>query len=179
MCNTCNKPRVSRYLLWTPKYEQVRISHGRFKTYVTSASVQKDAEGSKGLCSNLDGPRHYHTKQSKSERERQIPYDITYMRTLKYDTGQYIYETKADSQTRRQTCGCQGKVWEFGISRSKLTHIGWIHNKVLLYGTGNWIPYPVIKHDGKEHEKEYAHVSHSAGQQKLTQHCKSTTLQKN
>ena len=34
----------------------------------------------------MDGPRYYHTKRSKSERERQIPYDITYTWHLKYDT---------------------------------------------------------------------------------------------
>ena len=31
----------------------------------------------------MDGPREYHTKWSKSGRERQIPYDITYMWNLK------------------------------------------------------------------------------------------------
>ena len=35
---------------------------------------------------------------SKSERERQIPYDITYMWNLKYDTYEPIYETETDSQ---------------------------------------------------------------------------------
>ena len=29
----------------------------------------------------------YHTRQSKSDRERQIPYDITYMWNLKNDAG--------------------------------------------------------------------------------------------
>ena len=33
----------------------------------------------------------------KSDKERQIPYDITYMWNLKYDTNELIYET--DSQT--------------------------------------------------------------------------------
>ena len=47
----------------------------------------------------MDGPRDYHTKWSKSERERQIPYDIAYMWTLKYDTNELIYETETDSQT--------------------------------------------------------------------------------
>ena len=37
--------------------------------------------------------------QSKSKRERQIPYDITYMWNLKYDTNEPIYETETDSQT--------------------------------------------------------------------------------
>ena len=43
----------------------------------------------------MDRHRHYHTK---SERESQIPYDITYMWNLKCDTNELIYETEADSQ---------------------------------------------------------------------------------
>ena len=50
-------------------------------------------------CSNMDGPRDYHTKWSKSERERKIPYDITYMWNLKYDTNELICETETDSRT--------------------------------------------------------------------------------
>ena len=34
----------------------------------------------------------------KSERERQIPYDITYMWNLKYGTNEPIYETERDSE---------------------------------------------------------------------------------
>ena len=33
-----------------------------------------------------------------SQKERQWPYDITYMWNLKYDTNEHIYETKTDSQ---------------------------------------------------------------------------------
>ena len=59
------------------------------------------------MCSNnMDGPRDYHTKWSKSEREKQIPYAITYMWNLKYDTNnnkyvtkELIYETETESQT--------------------------------------------------------------------------------
>ena len=47
----------------------------------------------------MDEPRDYHTKGSKLERERQIPYDITYMWNRKYDTNEPIYET--DPQTWR------------------------------------------------------------------------------
>ena len=56
-------------------------------------------EWNNAICSNMDGPRDYHTKWSKSARERQIPYDITYMWNLKYDTNEHIYETETDSQT--------------------------------------------------------------------------------
>ena len=38
---------------------------------------------------------------SKSQRERQIPYDIIYMWNLKYGTSELIYETETDSQTQR------------------------------------------------------------------------------
>ena len=41
--------------------------------------------------------------------------------------------------------GGRGKKWKFGISRCKLVYIEWINNKVLLYSTGNYIQYPVIK----------------------------------
>ena len=34
---------------------------------------------------------------SKSERERQIPYDITYMQNLNYGTYEPIYKTQTDS----------------------------------------------------------------------------------
>ena len=58
---------------------------------------------------------------------------------------------------REQTCGCQaggggrgGKDWEFGVSRCKLVCIEWRNTKVLLSGTGNYIQYPVIGHNGKD-----------------------------
>ena len=45
--------------------------------------------------------------------------------------------------------------WEFGVSRYKLSYIGRVNNKVLIYSTGNYIQYPVTSHNRKEHEKEY------------------------
>ena len=50
------------------------------------------------MCSNMDGPKDYHTEWSQSERERQIPYDITYM-WINYETNELIYKKEADSQT--------------------------------------------------------------------------------
>ena len=40
-------------------------------------------------------------KQNKSERERQIPYDITYVWNIKYDTNELNYETELNSQLQR------------------------------------------------------------------------------
>ena len=56
-------------------------------------------EWNNAICSNMNGPRDYHTKWSKSEGGRQVPYEITCMWNLKYDTNELIYETETDSQT--------------------------------------------------------------------------------
>ena len=46
------------------------------------------------------GPRDCHTEWSKSDRERQISYDITYMWNLKKKgTNELIYKAETDSQT--------------------------------------------------------------------------------
>ena len=40
-------------------------------------------EWNNAICSNIEGPRDCHTEWSKSDRERQISYDIAYMWNLK------------------------------------------------------------------------------------------------
>ena len=40
-------------------------------------------EWNNAICSNMDGPRDYHSEWSKSDRERQISYDHTYVWNLK------------------------------------------------------------------------------------------------
>ena len=52
--------------------------------------TQSQKEWHDDICSNMDRPRDYHTNWNKSERERQVPYDITYMWNLKYDTNDLI-----------------------------------------------------------------------------------------
>ena len=87
----------------------------------------------------MDEPRDYHTKWRKSERERQIPYDITWMWNLKYDTNELVYETETDSQTERTGLWLPkgrgsggGMDWEFEISRCKLLHLHLIsHSEVM------------------------------------------------
>ena len=55
-----------------------------------------EKEWNNAICSSMDGPADYH---NKSERERQIPYDITYMWNLKYNRNEPIYNTERESQT--------------------------------------------------------------------------------
>ena len=39
-------------------------------------------EGNLTFCDNMDGPGEYHAKWNKPVRERQVPYDLTYMWNL-------------------------------------------------------------------------------------------------
>ena len=55
----------------------------------------------------MGGPRDYCTKWGKSERGWQIPYDITSMWNLKYNTKQTYLQNKLTHRYREQTCGCQ------------------------------------------------------------------------
>ena len=43
-----------------------------------------------------------------SQKEREIPYDISYMWNLKYDTNELICQMETDLENRDQTVGCQG-----------------------------------------------------------------------
>ena len=61
--------------------------------------LSQEKEWNNAICNNMDGPRDYHTKWSKSEKERQIVYDIIYMWNLKTDTNEHIYRTEIGSQT--------------------------------------------------------------------------------
>ena len=47
-------------------------------------------------------------------------------------------------------------VW--GEQMSTITY-EWINNEVLLYSTGNYIPYPMVNHNEKEDEKEYTYIT--------------------
>ena len=79
------------------------------------------------ISSNMDGTRDDPTNWSKSDRERQIPYDITCMWNLKYYTNELIYETETRLQMQKKNSWLPkgkseggGIILEFGISRYKL-----------------------------------------------------------
>ena len=46
--------------------------------------------------------------EKKSERERQILYDITYMWNLKYATNELIYETETDTENKLRVAKGKG-----------------------------------------------------------------------
>ena len=104
-------------------------------------SHQKECNNA--VCSISRQPEMIILSEGKLERERLIPYEITYMGNLKYGTSEPIYKTETNSQTQRpdlwllkRGAVTGGKDWEFGVSRCKLLYIGWLNSKVLLYSTG-------------------------------------------
>ena len=67
---------------------------GRCGIYTNGILLSHKKEQNNAICSNMDGTRDSHTKWSKSERERQIPYDITYIWNLIWGTNESIYRKK-------------------------------------------------------------------------------------
>jgi len=104
------------------------------------------------ICSKMDGTRDSHPKWSNSERETQIPYDITYILNLIYGTSEPFHR-KENHGHGEESCGCQGggsgMDWESAASRFKLLHLGWISNEILLYSTRSYIQSLVMEHDGE------------------------------
>ena len=73
-----------------------------FNLFIQGAlNAQVLKEWNNAICSNMHEPRDGHTEWSKSDRERQIPWDITYVWNVKYDTNELIYEAETDSQRQR------------------------------------------------------------------------------
>ena len=81
---------------------------------------------------------------SKSERERQIPYYITYIWNLMHDTNDPFHRKKNSCSWRTELWlprgrGGSGMDWEFGVNTCKLLPLEWITNEILLYSTMNYI----------------------------------------
>ena len=80
----------------------------------------------------MDGPRDCHTEWSRSDRERQILYDITYMWILKKQRMIQVNlftKQKQIPRLRERTYGYQGGgwgggiEWEFGIDMYTLLYL--------------------------------------------------------
>ena len=92
----------------------------------------------------------------RSERERRILYDFTYMWHLKYGTSEpYLQNRNRLTDTKNRLVVAKGNSGEAGWMESlglvdhKLLHIEWISNEVLLYSTGNYIQSVGLEQDGR------------------------------
>ena len=83
--------------VYTHKYIYTHIYTHTYTHPYNGILLSYKKEWNNAIYSNVDGFRAYHTKWSKSERESQIPYNITYMWNFKYDLNEIIYETKSET----------------------------------------------------------------------------------
>ena len=98
-----------------------------------------------------DGTGDSHSEWSKSERKRQIPYNITYIWNL-INSKNEAFHRKENHGHGEETCGCQGGMggsgmeWELGVNRCRLLPLEWISNEILLCRGGNlWC---LVTYDG-------------------------------
>ena len=71
-------------------------------------------EWNNAMCSNMDGPRDYHTKRSKSERDK---YAITDMWNLRYETKTGLQTSRTHLWLPRGRRDEGEKDREFGVCR--------------------------------------------------------------
>ena len=64
------------------------------------------------ICNNMDGPRDYHTKRSKSERDKYILLLICGIQKKK-ETNELIFQTEGDSDTENKPMITKGR-WKEG-----------------------------------------------------------------
>ena len=79
-------------------------------------------------------------KRSKSDREREISYDIAYMWNQKKSYKLTYLQNRnrlIDLESELMAKGKGGKDWEFGMDKHTLLYLEWITNKDPLYCTGN------------------------------------------
>ena len=62
--------------------------------------------------------------------------------------------TKSPMITKGGRGGRINQEFEININTILLIYKKQINNKIVLYSTGNYIHYPIVKHNGKEYEKE-------------------------
>ena len=129
----------------------------------------------------MDGTRDYHTKWSKSDKDKYCMISLI-SGIQKVMLTNLCAKQKQTHRHRDQTCRCPGRGggwgregWEFGISRCKLVYIPILRDGP-AYSTGSDIQHPLINHNGK-HKRMPIWPNHSSAQHKLTQPWKSTTRQ--
>ena len=111
---------------WTDKEDVVHIYNGILLSHIK--------EWKNAICSDMEGHRDCHTEWSKSDRERQISYDITYMWNLKKMVQVNLFtKQKLSHRYRKQTYGYQGGKG----GRDNLGYWDW-HIHTIIYKIDNY-----------------------------------------
>ena len=77
-----------------------------------------------------------------SQKKTNIIYNITYMESKIWHKSTYLQNRNRHTDIENRLVVAKGMGrgsrmdWEFGASRCKLLHLGWISNEIPLYSTG-------------------------------------------
>ena len=90
-------------------------------------------EWNNAFCSNMNGPRNCHTEWNKSDKERQISYDIIYMWNLKKGyKWTYLQDRNRGTDVENKLMVTRGKG-----SKDKLGDCD-LHIQTTMYKIDNW-----------------------------------------
>ena len=97
-------------------------------------------------------------------RERQKPYDITYIWYLIYSMNEHFHR-KENHRLGEQNVVARGEEegswmdWEIGVNRCKLLLLEWINNEILLCSsTENYVQIRIMEHDNGRKNYVYMYV---------------------
>ena len=94
-------------------------------------------EWNNATCSSMDGPGDYHTKWSKSNRQKKYHMISLKCGILKNDISEFIYKIETDSHTLKINLWLpKGKVWE----RNGLGIWDWPMHTIVYGMDGQWGP---------------------------------------
>ena len=112
----------------------------RCGTYMQWNITHHKKEWNNAICSNIEGPRDYHTKLSKSDKTNNIPFICRILKKWYNWTFLQNWNRLTDIEDKLihyQRGGGGAISWEFGIKIYTLLYIRQITNNDLLYSTGN------------------------------------------
>ena len=84
--------------------------------------LSHEKEWNNAICSNMDGPRDYHTKWSKSHRKRQISYDITSRGNVKTATHELNCKTEQSHTFRKHTMDAERERWGGVMHKTRVSN---------------------------------------------------------
>ena len=76
---------------------------------IYSEILLRHKKGNNAICSNMDGPRDYDTKWSKSNRRKT---NIIYVESKKNNRNKFIYKAEINSQIQKTNMIIKGEVGE-------------------------------------------------------------------
>ena len=93
---------------WIAKEDVVHIYNGKLLSHKNNWNNY--------ICSNMDRSKDHHTKWNKSERERQMPYDITYLESKIQHNWTYLWNRNREIENRHR---------QHRLSRGRVLGKGW------------------------------------------------------